>query len=77
MASAGKPARRSSSAAAALRSLHKLQQLARADRFPAGRVPGDHPAAGDLQIDGFKRSYLALAGVDLGNTCERNHPFIR
>jgi hypothetical protein len=33
--------------------------------------------AGDLQIDGFKRSYLALAGVDLGNTCERNHPFIR
>jgi Na+-translocating ferredoxin:NAD+ oxidoreductase RnfC subunit len=48
-------------------------------RLPGSRGPddGDHLAARDLEIDGFERSDLALAVVDLGNTCQRNHSVLR
>ena len=39
-----------------------------------GPDDGDHLAAGDFEIDGFERGYLALAVVDLGDTGEGNHP---
>src|SRR5450755_1843787 len=42
-----------------------------------GADDGNHLAARDLEIDRFERGDLALAVIDLGDACERYHPYTR